>query len=131
MKIWKEKPSQQETEKFLADYFNLLQHGELEKVETLTTHAYSDWLDTLYLVWQDHYLIHEIPADNSFEGKEWLTQLGWLKDLEIKPEMEWLNDNTVWVDFIYKGEPSGYIGEFRVKQNDEGYSVERVIFKMA
>ncbi|MBT1712103.1 hypothetical protein KK062_27930 [Fulvivirgaceae bacterium PWU5] len=131
MKIWKEKPSKQEVEEFLTEYFKHLQHGELKNVQELTTHAYSDWLDTLYVVWQDHYLIHEIPTDSSFEGKEWLTKLDWLNDLTIKPEMEWLDDNTVWVDFIYKGEPSGYIGEFRLKHDENGYFMERVIFKMA
>lgn len=131
MKIWKDKPSKQAVEDLLKTYFQHLQNGEIDKALSLTSNAYDDWEDTLYVVWQDHYLIHEIPKDNTFEGREWINDLGWLKDLTIQPTPEWLSDDMVWVDFVYRGEPSGYIGEFRVIKNDEGYHVERTIFKMA
>ncbi|MVT09302.1 hypothetical protein [Chitinophaga tropicalis] len=131
MKIWKEQPANQEVEAVIAEYFQLLQNGKLDEATELISSEYDDWLDSLFVVWQDHYLIHEIPKDSSFDGKEWLNDLSWLKDLTIKPEMEWINDKYVWADFIYRDEPSGYVGEFCVKQIDEGYTVKRVIFKMA
>lgn len=131
MKIWKEKPANQEVEAVITEYFQLLQNGKLDDATELIGSEYDDWLDSLFVVWEDHYLIHEIPKDSSFDGKEWLNDLTWLKDLTIKPEMEWINDAYVWADFIYRGEPSGYVGEFCVKQIDGGYTVKRVIFKMA
>jgi hypothetical protein len=131
MKIWKEEPGKQEVETLITEYFQLLQNGELDKAVDLIGSEYDDWLDTLYMVWQDHYLIHEIPKDSSFEGEEWLKDLAWLKDLTIKPEMEWINPKFVWADFIYKGEPSGYIGEFSIQPTEGGYIVKRMIFKMA
>lgn len=131
MKTWKSKPEKQEVEALITGYFQLIQNGKLDEANELIGGAYDDWLDTLFVVWEDHYLIHEIPKDSSFEGKEWLNDLTWLKDLTIKPEMEWINDNYIWADFIYRGVPSGYIGEFGIHQTDEGYTVKRMIFKMA
>lgn len=131
MKIWNNEPGKQEVEALITEYFQLLQKGKLDEATDMIGSAYDDWLDTLFVVWQDHYLIHEIPTDSSFDGKEWLNDLTWLKDLTIKPEMEWINDSYVWADFIYRGEPSGYIGEFSIKKTDEGYTVRREIFKMA
>lgn len=131
MKTWKEEPGKQEVEALITEYFQLFQNGKLDEANELIGGAYDDWLDTLFVVWEDHYLIHEIPKDSSFEGKEWLNDLTWLKDLTIKPEMEWINPKYVWADFIYRGEPSGYIGEFSIQQIDEGYTVKRMIFKMA
>src|SRR5689334_12261548 len=121
MKLWKDRPSNQEVEDLLKTYFKHLQNGELDQALALVTNAYDDWEGTLYTVWQDHYLIHEIPNDSTFEGREWIDNLNWLKDLTIQPTMEWMNDNIIWVDFIYRGEPSGYIGEFHVKNNNEGH----------
>lgn len=131
MKTWNEKPTQTEIAQFVGDFFVQLQNGEIEKAKTSVAHAYDDWEETLFTVWEDHYLIHEIPKDNSFEGKEWLNNLEWLKDLTIQEEVEWLNEETLWVDFLYRDEPSGYIGEFQLKKNDAGYYLQRNIFKMA
>jgi hypothetical protein len=131
MKLWKDRPSNQEVEDLLKTYFKHLQNGELDQALALVTNAYDDWEGTLYTVWQDHYLIHEIPNDSTFEGREWIDNLNWLKDLTIQPTMEWMNDNIIWVDFIYRGEPSGYIGEFHVKNNNEGHFIERTVFRMA
>ena len=88
MKIWKNEPTKQEAEAVITEYFQLLQNGKLDEATAMIGSAYDDWLDTLFVVWEDHYLIHEIPKDSSFEGKEWLNDLTWLKDLTIKPEME-------------------------------------------
>jgi len=131
MKTWTNEPSNQEVEATITEYFQLLQNGKLDEATALISCEYDDWLDTLFMVWEDHYLIHEIPKDSSFEGKEWLNDLKWLQDLTIKPEMEWINPKFVWADFIYRGEPSGYIGEFAVQPIDGGYTVKRMIFKMA
>lgn len=131
MKIWKSKPDPKEVETLISEYFQLLQNGKLNEATELVESEYDDWLDTLFVVWEDHYLIHEIPKDSSFDGKEWLNNLEWLKDLAIQPEMEWLNDSTIWVDFLYRGEPSGYIGEFAIQKVEDGFTVKRVIFKMA
>lgn len=131
MKTWTNEPAKSEVEASIAEYFQLLQNGKLDEANALIGSEYDDWLDSLFVVWEDHYLIHEIPKDSSFEGKEWLNDLTWLKDLTIKPEMEWINDSYVWADFIYRDEPSGYIGEFCIKKIDEKYTVKRVIFKMA
>jgi hypothetical protein len=132
MKVWKEEPAKEEVEVLIAEYFKHLQNGELDKAVALIDSEYGDWEDTLFVVWEDHYLIHEIPKDKSFEGREWFNNLAWLKDLTIKPEMEWINEKIVWTDFIYRGEPSGYIGEFAIQENEAGgYHVQRMIFKMA
>jgi len=131
MKTWKNEPTHEEVEATITEYFQLLRNGKLDEATEMVSSAYDDWLDTLFLVWEDHYLIHEIPKDSSFDGKEWLNDLTWLKDLTIKPEMEWINDKYVWADFIYRGEPSGYIGEFSIQKVEEGYTVRREIFKMA
>jgi len=131
MKLWKDRPSNEEVEDLLKTYFKHLQNGELDQALALITNAYDDWEHTLYTVWQDHYLIHEIPEDSTFEGREWIDNLNWLKDLTIQPTIEWMNDNIAWVDFIYRGEPSGYIGEFHVKSNSKGHFIERTVFRMA
>ncbi|PWV46530.1 hypothetical protein [Chitinophaga sp. S165] len=131
MKTWTNEPAKPEVEALISEYFQLLQNGKLDDATELIGSEYDDWLDSLFVVWEDHYLIHEIPKDSSFDGKEWLNDLTWLKDLTIKPEMEWINDRYVWADFIYRDEPSGYVGEFCIKKIDEGYTVKRVIFKMA
>ncbi|AKV01637.1 hypothetical protein AKJ09_08300 [Labilithrix luteola] len=130
-KIWKEKPSHDDVRRFLHGFFEQLRAGKVEEAKALVGHAYEDWNESLFTVWQDHYLIHEIPKDSSFEGREWDTNRAWLSDLTIKDDIEWVNDDCAWVDFIYRGDPSGYIGEFAVKQDADGYFVQRTIFKMA
>lgn len=133
MKIWKEKPSKEEVNALINEYFALLKNGELDKAEALIPSAYDDFMESIFLIWEDHYLIHEIPKDSSYEGKEWLNDLSWLKDLTITPIEEWMNDHLIWVDLEYRGEQSGYIGEFLLHQVDgkEDYTLTRKIFKMA
>ena len=131
MKTWTERPSKADVERFLAGFFALLRAGQLDQARDEVTHAYPDWDETLYTTWQDHYLIHETPRDTSFEGALWKSDPGWLRDLTTRDSIEWINDDTCWVDFVYRGEASGYIGEFAVKPGDGGWHVERVAFRMA
>jgi len=129
--IWKTKPSHEEVEALVNEYFKLLISGQLDKAEALINSEYEDFHESLFTVWEDHYLIHKEPKDSSFEGKEWLNDLNWLKNLSIKPEMEWMSDDVVWADFIYRGKPSGYIGEFGIQETDGGFTVKRTGFQMA
>jgi hypothetical protein len=129
--IWKTKPSHEEVEALVNDYFKLLNSGQLDQAESLIPSEYEDWHESIFTVWEDHYLIHEIPNDSSFEGNEWLNDRGWLKNLTIKPEMEWMNDDIVWADFVYRKKVSGYIGEFVIQETDGGFTVKRTSFQMA
>ncbi len=131
IQIWNEMPSKPEVEAFIKSFFKTLQSGDLQKAQSMMGHAYPDWNESIYTTWQDHYLIHEIPKDSSYEGGEWKTDLKWLKDLTIQDKIEWMKDDLLWVDFLFRGQPSGYIGEFAIKKNDEGYFIQRNIFRMA
>jgi hypothetical protein len=131
MQTWPQPPSKEEVERVIKTFFGHLQAGRFAEAHDSVGHACDDWEDTLYTVWQDHHLIHAIPKDNSFEGREWATDLAWLKDLSILDKMEWMSEDRVWADLTFKGEPSGYIGEFCIEPVPEGYRVQRVILKMA
>lgn len=132
IKIWAEKPTHEEVESYVKQFFQLLQSGHLDEAKGMVEHAYADWDDTIHVVWEDHYLVHERgPQDKSLEGMEWKKNLDWLKDLTIEDNFEWLKEDRVWVNFVYRGKPSGYIGEFAVVKGEDGYFVQRVIFQMA
>ncbi|MEY4561638.1 MAG: hypothetical protein RLZZ618_915 [Pseudomonadota bacterium] len=131
LQTFDQKPSNEEVEKIITSFFALLQAGEIEKAHGLVEHAYNDWEESIHLVWEDHHLIHESVDDSSFEGRAWINDRAWLKDLTIKDSMEWINEDYVWADLIYRGKASGYIAEFSVQKGDDGYFVQRMIFKMA
>ena len=124
-------PPREAVQAVIKAFFGHLQAGDLAAAQRHVGHEYPDWDESIYTVWQDHYLIHATPKDSSFEGREWQNDTAWLRDLAIKDEFEWLSDDRVWVDFLYRGNPSGYIGEFVVAPRAGGFDVRRVIFRMA
>jgi hypothetical protein len=133
MKTWKDKPSDDEVRVELQAFFDTLRTGKLDEAEAMVAHAYPDWNESIYALFQDHYLIHATPADSSFEGNAWKTDRAWLADLTIGDNVEWMgkNRNVLWVDIVYRGEASGYVGEFMLQSGDVGFFLERQAFKMA
>lgn len=136
-KTWKEKPTELEAQKAVEDFFAYLKKGELENAKNSVDHLYDDWEESIHVIWRDHYLIHEIAEDESFEGKEWLNNLEWLGNLDILDDFMWGDENenhTRYFDVsvTYMGEPSGFVAQFQLeKNNDDQYVVKRGLIDMA
>ncbi|GAA3768243.1 hypothetical protein [Flavobacterium ginsengiterrae] len=136
-KTWKEKPTELEAQKQVLDFFAYLKKGELENAKNSVDHLYDDWEESIHVIWRDHYLIHEIAEDESFEGKEWLNNLEWLGNLDILDDFMWGEENendTRYFDVsvTYMGEPSGFVAQFQLeKNNDDHYVVKRGLIDMA
>lgn len=132
MKTWSEKPSNDEVLALVKSFIETLAAGKIEEAEAMVGHAYEDWNENVYNLFQDHYLIHATPPDSSFEGNWWKTNRAWLADVAMQGG-EWMgkNKNVLWVDIVYRGEPSGYIGEFQVVDEEGGFAVQHNAFRMA
>jgi hypothetical protein len=130
LKTWKEKPSTQEAEQHVRDFFARLRTGDIQGAGAMVAHEYDDWEPTLFTTWEDHYLIHEIAPDDTFEGGAW-RDAGWLGDLEIG-EFRWDGEEyavpSFHVEIVYRGEASGYEGEFRVAKTNAGFVITRIAF---
>lgn len=140
LKTWNEAPSEEEVKDAIKEFFIYLKNGELENAENYVKHQYEDWLDTIFVIWEDHYLIHETPNDSSFEGKEWLNNVEWLKDLDIVEDdfniylpNEKRKNTVVDIGLQYRNEPSGYAAAFTIRQDEENnkYYLERGLIAMA
>ena len=134
-KTWKEKPTELEVQKVVEDFFAYLKKGELDNARKSVDHLYDDWEESIHVIWRDHYLIHEIAQDESFEGKEWLNNLEWTKNLGILDDFLWAdeNGNTRYLDVsvTYMDEPSGFAAQFYLVKNDDHYVVKRGLIDMA
>jgi hypothetical protein len=135
LKTWKEKPTEPEVQKVVEDFFAYLKKGELDNAKNIVDHVYDDWEESIHVIWRDHYLIHEIAKDESFEGKEWLNNLEWLNNVAILDDYMWAeeNGNTRYFDvsLTYLGEPSGFAAQFYLVKNDDHYFVKRGLIDMA
>ncbi len=138
LKTWNKNPAESEIKNAVEQFFDYLKNGELDNAKNYVKHADDDWLDTIFAIWQDHYLIHETPKDSSFEGKEWLNDLNWLKDLDVvKDDFNIYMPNgkrkntSVDIGLQYRDEPSGYAAAFTVKNKDGKYYLERGLIAMA
>src|SRR5690349_9253359 len=132
-KTWPTKPSNEDVLAHVQAFFAALTAGKVEEAEAMVSHAWEDWNENVYNLFQDHYLIHETPPDSSFEGNWWKQNRAWLADLSHQGG-EWMgkHENVLWVDVVYRGAPSGYVGEFQVEEADGGgFVVQHVAFKMA
>ncbi len=134
LKTWKEKPSELEVQNLVKEFFTYLQKSELDNAKNIVAHSYDDWDESIHVIWRDHYLIHESAADESFEGKEWLINLDWLKNLGILDDFNWYeeknNSRYFDVSVTYLGEPSGFAAQFYLKKNEDYYFVERELIDM-
>ncbi|MFD1605640.1 hypothetical protein ACFSJW_03490 [Flavobacterium artemisiae] len=135
-KTWKEKPTELEAQKAVEDFFAYLKKGELDNARKSVDHLYDDWEESIHVIWRDHYLIHEIAEDESFEGKEWLNNLEWTQHLGILDDFMWAeenNSNTRYFDVsvTYMDEPSGFAAQFYLVKNDDHYVVKRGLIDMA
>jgi hypothetical protein len=139
LKTWKENPSESEIKNAIGQFFTYLQKGELDNAKNYVTHAYEDWLDTIFVIWEDHYLIHATPKDSSFDGKVWLNDLTWLKNLDIIKDdfniylpNEKRKNTFVDIGLQYRGEPSGYAAKFSIIKDEKGeYYMQREFIGMA
>ena len=66
MKSWSERPSNEEVLAHTRAFFSTLVSGELEEAETMVAHAYDDWSENLFNLFQDHVLVHQTPPDSTF-----------------------------------------------------------------
>ncbi|MCP2025547.1 hypothetical protein L1276_000687 [Flavobacterium sp. HSC-32F16] len=134
-KTWKEKPTELEAQNAVEDFFAYLKKGELENAKNSVDHLYDDWEESIHVIWRDHYLIHEIAKDESFEGKEWLNNLEWTKNLGILDDYMWADENGnsryFDVSVTYLGEPSGFAAQFYLVKNEDHYVVKRGLIDMA
>lgn len=132
LKVWPTQPSHDEAAAHVATFMSTLTAGKLDEAYALVAHAWDDWNENVYNLFQDHYLIHETPPDSSFEGNWWKTNRAWLADLTAQGA-EWMGakKNVLWIDIVYRGEPSGYVGEFQLVEKDGGWVVQHNAFKMA
>lgn len=134
-KTWKEKPTELEAQNAVEDFFTYLKKGELNNAKNSVDHLYDDWEESIHVIWRDHYLIHEIAKDESFEGKEWLNNLEWLGNLDILDDFMWADENGNMryfdVSLTYLGEPSGFAAQFYVVKNGDHYVIKRGLIDMA
>ena len=129
---WTERPAAEDVEAYVRDFVAVLTSGRVEDAEGMVEHAFDDWHENVYNLFQDHYLMHATPPDSSFEGNWWRHNREWLSDVTIEnPEWVGQRGTTLWVDVVYQGEPSGYIGEFQVVSTDGEWSVQHNAFRMA
>jgi hypothetical protein len=134
LKTWKEKPSELEVQNVVKAFFAYLQKGELDNAKNIVAHSHDDWHESIHVIWRDHYLVHEIAVDESFEGKEWLNNLDWLNNLGILDDFNWYEekgDSRYFdVSVTYLGEPSGFAAQFYLMKNEDHYFVERDLIDM-
>jgi hypothetical protein len=131
MKVWSSPPSYEDVRAYLQTFFDALSGGKLEEAEGMVAHAYQDWNENVYNLFQDHYLIHESPPDSTFVGNWWKTNRAWLADISAQPGGEWMGEKVLWVDIAFRGEASGYIGEFQIVDKDGGFAIQHNSFRMA
>lgn len=135
LKIWKEKPTEQEVQNLVEEFFAYLKKGELDNAKNIVDHVYDDWEESIHVIWRDHYLIHEIAEDETFEGREWFNNLEWLNNLGILDDFIWAeeNDKSRYFDVsvTYMDEPSGFAAQFYLVKNDNHYFVQRGLIDMA
>lgn len=130
MKKWSEKPSRDDVAAVVQSFLATLVAGKMDEAEAMVAHAYEDWNENVYNLFQDFYLLHEIPPDSSFEGNWWKKNRAWLADLSTTGS-EWVGEDVLWIDLAYRGKANGYIGEFQVVDEDGGFVVQHNAFRMA
>ena len=132
-KVWPTKPSNDDVVAHIRAFFDTLRAGKLDEAEVMIAHAYDDWNENVYSLFQDHYLIHDTPPDSSFEGNWWKSNRAWLADFSLPDSPQWVGKakNVAWFDIAYRGERSGYIGEFQVVDTGGGFTVQHNAFRMA
>lgn len=134
-KTWKEKPTELEAQKAVEDFFAYLKKGELDNAKNSVDHLYDDWEESIHVIWRDHYLIHEIAQDESFEGREWINNLEWTQNLGILDDFMWADENGnsryFDVSVTYMDEPSGFAAQFYLVKNDDHYVIKRGLIDMA
>jgi hypothetical protein len=132
-KRWATRPSPEEARIYLQRFFDALRDGKIEVAQAMVTHAYEDWDESVFLLFQEMHLIHETPADTSFEGRGWDRDRGWLRDLSVKDGAEWMgpDGSIAWIDLAFRGNPTGHIAQFQVRESSSGWVIERQIFRMA
>jgi len=132
-RTWPTKPSQEEAVEHALAFFEALRSGELERAEAMVPHAYEDWNENVFNLFQDHYLIHTTPPDSSFEGGWWRSNRGWLADFSVDGPGEWMGKagNVLWLSLAYRGEPSGYVAEFQIVPEGEHFVLQHNAFRMA
>jgi len=135
LKTWKEKPTEQEVQHLVEEFFAYLKKGELDNAKNIVDHVYDDWEESIHVIWRDHYLIHEIAEDESFEGREWINNLEWTQNLGILDDFMWHeekgNSRYFDVSVTYMDEPSGFAAQFYLVKNDDHYLVKRGLIDMA
>lgn len=135
LKTWKEKPTEQEVQNLVEEFFAYLKKGELDNAKNIVDHVYDDWEESIHVIWRDHYLIHEIAEDESFEGREWINNLEWTQNLGILDDFIWYeekgNSRYFDVSVTYMDEPSGFAAQFYLVKNDDHYVVKRGLIDMA
>ena len=131
--IWPTRPSNDQVLVVFRQFFDAVCAGKLEEAEAMVAHAYEDWNENVYNLFQDHYLIHSTPPDSTFDGKWWNANRGWLADFTIAGDPQWMGklNNVVWIDLAYRGKPSGYIAELQVVEQEGGFVLEHQAFRMA
>lgn len=133
MQTWQARPSEAEVVRHAREFFATLVAGKLEDAEGMVAHAFEDWNENVYNLFQDHYLIHETPPDSTFEGNWWKTNRAWLADFSIAGDGQWMGKqrNVLWLDLAYRGEPSGYIAELQLEERDGKFVLQHNAFRMA
>jgi hypothetical protein len=144
MKTWEQPPSKAEVEAELKRFFELLRNGDLEAAGAAVAHHSDDWDSQIWSLWQDTYLIYleeldQEVEDDSFEGKAWLNDLSWIKDLGIDETFRWDEEEDVvnpegehlFVNLTYKGEVLDVSGDFRVTKDQGSYRLMRQIIHVA
>ena len=139
LKTWNENPSESEVKNAIEQFFTYLKKGDLDNAKNYVRHAYEDWLDTIFVIWEDHYFLYDTPKDSSFDGKEWLNDLEWLKDLDIVkddfniyPPNEERTKTYADIGLQYRNKPSGYGAAFTIEKDENGkYYMERGLIGMS
>jgi hypothetical protein len=133
MQTWTTKPANEAVLEHARAFFAALVSGEIEKADGMVAHAYEDWNENVYNLFQDHVLVHTTPPDSSFEGEWWKKNRGWLADFSLEGEGQWMGKqkNVLWLDVAYRGEPSGYIAEFEVVETNGAFALQHTAFRMA
>ena len=135
MKKWKEKPSNEEVEETIKDFFDLLKNEKLDKAKNLINHKFSDWERQIWSLWQDTYLIDleeigEEVEDESFEGNLWEKDLKWLNQLTIENVFHW-DEDSVLVNVKYNNMLTDVSADFSIEKIDSEYVLTRKIIHVA
>ncbi len=138
MKKWNQPPIKVDVEAELKKFFALLQEGKLDAAEATVAHHSNDWESQIWSLWQDTYLIYleelgKDVEDDSFEGKGWLKDLSWLKDLGIEKTFHWDTEGEcvnaegdhLFINLTYRGEILDVSGVFQVVKEDSVYHLMR------